>query len=262
MQNSTSETYQDDDLIEQQKDYEESKFTLDVQIDEAKVPQNGHVVVCNPGATQALFRILYDDSIAEIGKIEAECKEKKTEAISIKVAGNLVLLFVSGVMKSHFCGRIIDKLFPIFKSKGCTFVGLGTVYKTNYSTSDGHISIDAELPLPLRFIHSTVTSPAIQSFASSKGAFSGHILADNAFNGSGGLNAGFLVECEMNGCSAIIVKAIVDQHFITTETLQAFAPVVSDILGIKDKDLSKIVGFKQFKPVLKELNAKKNGIFN
>ena len=124
-----------------------------------------------------MFRILYDDELAEIGKVEAELvkKEKKVEPISIKVAGNLVLLFVSSDMESHFCGSIIDKLYSIFKTKACTFVGLGNLYKTNYSTSEGHIDIDASLPLPLRFIHSSVTSPAMQTFIASKGSFKGHI---------------------------------------------------------------------------------------
>jgi len=67
----------------------------------------------------------------------------------------------------------------------------------------------------------------------------------------------------MRGISAISIKAIVDQHFITSETLQAYTPVVSDLLpGLGTLKLDEIYNYKQFKPVLKEMNQKSNGIFN
>jgi hypothetical protein len=53
------------------------------------------------------------------------------------------------------------------------------------------------------------------------------IQADNQFNWTGGLIAGFLIEAEMNGGSGVSFKAILDQHFVTTESLQAFTPIVN-----------------------------------
>jgi hypothetical protein len=67
------------------------------------------------------------------------------------------------------------------------------------------------------------------------------------------------MEAEMMGKPAISLKMIVDQHVITTEILQSFAPLVS-ILNIP-VDLQKITSMGQFRPVLKEMNQKKNGIF-
>ena len=65
----------------------------------------------------------------------------------------------------------------------------------------------------------------------------------------------------MQGKAAVSFKVITDQHPITLETLQAFKPVVNDLLGVA-ADVDKIAGMAKFKPVLKELNARTNGIFN
>lgn len=46
------------------------------------------------------------------------------------------------------------QIWPILNAKGCKYVGLQTVYKTNYGTFDGSYAIDAEKPLPIRFIKS------------------------------------------------------------------------------------------------------------
>jgi len=42
----------------------------------------------------------------------------------------------------------------------------------------------------------------------------------------GGFTAALLVHAEMNGLSAVCINAIIDAHYITAETLQAFTPVV------------------------------------
>ena len=64
----------------------------------------------------------------------------------------------------------------------------------------------------------------------------------------------------MYGQAALSLKMIVDQHFITTETLQAFDVVVNGLFN-NQYDFSKIFKAANFKTVLKELNAQTNGIF-
>ena len=67
------------------------------------------------------------------------------------------------------------------------------------------------------------------------------------------------MEAEMMGRPAISLKCIVDQHCITTEILQSYAPIVQ-LLNIP-VDLQQITSFSKFRPILKEMNQKKNGIF-
>jgi len=169
----------------------------------------------------------------------------------------VLILHNSGVEGGQ-CGEILEKLWPIFSAKNCKFVGLSSVYKTNYSTSEGSIMIDSSEPYPLKFTKSNHADPAIEGFLQANSA---QITPDNQFNATGGLTAAFLMEAEMSGKSAITFKAIFDEHYITLETLRSFKPIFNDLIGLK-VDFSNIQNMKEFKPVLKDLNAKKNGIFS
>lgn len=56
-------------------------------------------------------------------------------------------------------------LWPLFNAKKCSLVvGLQTVYKTNYSTSEGSLDVDAELALPIRYAKTSAPSPLIDGF--------------------------------------------------------------------------------------------------
>jgi len=46
----------------------------------------------------------------------------------------------------------------------------------------------------------------------------------------GGFDAAVLMYAEMNGISAAEFVSIVDSHYVTSETLQAFSPVVHELL--------------------------------
>ena len=142
-------------------------------------------------------------------------------------------------------------------AKNCMVVGLSAVYKRNYSTSEGTIEVDADLPLPLRYLKSSHQDAALEKFLASCGQMS----ADNQFNGQGGLIAALIMEAEMQGKPAVTFKVITDQHPITLETLQAFTPIVNDLLG-QTVNMGKIASMIKFKPVLKELNARSHGIYN
>jgi len=217
------------------------------------VAQGSTVLLCNPGAPTALARILFEDSWSEIGKVTTTYKEEpaKTSA-TVYSSGPQVIVLIDSSLKSTYCGPIMAQLWPILSAKGCKYVGIKTIYKTNYSTFEGHSTIDADRPLPLRFKRSSI-SACFDAFLSSASKFDGHVLADNQLNPTGGLAAAFLMHAEMYGQAAMTITAIIDQHFITSETLQAFDGVVNTLLGHKF-DFTEIYKAKQFKPILKELN--------
>ena len=48
-----------------------------------------------------------------------------------------------------------------------------------------------------------------------------------------GFGAAFMVHCEMYGLTGYKVTVITDSHYVTTESMQAFKPVLSK-LGLPD----------------------------
>jgi hypothetical protein len=78
----------------------------------------------------------------------------------------------------------------------------------------------------------------------------------------GGFEASVMVYAEMNGIPAALLVSIVDSHYVTTEILQSFTPIVHDLLEVKDVKMDKIASYPNFKTVLKEANTRDNNIFN
>jgi hypothetical protein len=79
----------------------------------AILPEGGSLVICSGSASKALFKIILDPDLKEIGKIEAtEVKEEKTETIATLWEGKgVALLFVDGGIKGNYCNKIVDKIF-------------------------------------------------------------------------------------------------------------------------------------------------------
>ena len=140
--------------------------------------------------------------------------------------------------------------------KNCSVISLTTIYKTTYQTPDGIIEIDASKPYPMKYIKTSHTDDKINGMLSSNAT---QFTPDNAFNFTGGLTAALLMEAEMLGKPAISLRCIIDQHVITTEIMQSYAPIVS-LLNIP-VNLEQISSMSKFRPVLKEMNQKKHGIF-
>ena len=70
------------------------------------------------------------------------------------------------------------------------------------------------------------------------------------------------MHAEMNGVPAACFTAIVDSHYVTSETMAAYAPVFQQVLGINDIDFGNLTKYKAFKDVLKEENSRGHNIFN
>ena len=78
----------------------------------------------------------------------------------------------------------------------------------------------------------------------------------------GGFGASILVHCEMEGIPAACLTIIVDSHYVTSETLQAFAPIFNELLDLKSISFEDMTKYKTFKEVLKEENSRDHNIFN
>ena len=78
----------------------------------------------------------------------------------------------------------------------------------------------------------------------------------------GGFAAALLVHSEVSGISAVCVHSVVDSHYVSSETLQSFSPVIIDVLGISDFKIEQVARLPAFKTVLKEVNNRGNNIFN
>jgi len=117
-------------------------------------------------------------------------------------------------------------------------------------------SVDGEA-YPLKYYKSshTASDVILSSFLSN------HQPA-GVLNFLGGFTASLLIYAEINGLSAACVNAIIDAHYISAETLQAFAPVINDVLQLADAKIDQISRYPAFKTVLREANTRSNNIYN
>ena len=65
----------DSDEEEDKLDAEKNQFTLEFELDEAKITSGAKVIVCGAKCTQALVRIIFDDALTQIGKVTAKVKD-------------------------------------------------------------------------------------------------------------------------------------------------------------------------------------------
>ena len=210
------------------------------------------------------MKIILDEDLQEVGKVTAKVSNEKVvknqvkDVLTFNVSKGMLIVMLQDGLKGEHCNLILNKYSDLFKSS--LVIGLSAIYKTKYSTPDGGaIEVDCEKPLPLRYTKSSHTSPAVEEFIAKNA--SQDFQNENQFNPTGGFIAAALMNAEMYGGAAISFKAIVEQHVITIESMQAFKPIVNELLGL-NVDFEKINKMKQYKPVLKEMNAKKNGIFS
>lgn len=218
----------DSDEEEIERAQKENEFELEFTFNEAKLaavlPEGGSLVVCGGGAPKALFKIILDPDLSEVGKIEAtEVKEDKTSTVATLWEGKGVAILFLDDVKGNYCSAIIDKIYGAVMQKNCSIVSLQSIYKTTYQTAEGLLEIDASKPYPMKYIKSSHTDAKINGMITSHAT---QITPDNALNFTGGLTAALVMEAEMMGRPAISLRCIVDQHCITTEMLQSYAPIV------------------------------------
>ena len=226
-----SKRFEDDEVLssdeEQEKiEEEKAKFTATVKLENISGPIK-NIVVCAQGSAQALTKIIFDGKLKEAGKADVTQQEKTKEVMKVfYVEEHQILILNPDSVKSSHSGSVIDQLFSQLPNTPQRLVLLDTVYKTNYSTTDtgSYHSIDGEA-YPLKYYKSSHTS-GDQLFST---FLSKHKPA-GVLNILGGFEAALLVHAELNGLSAAAIHAIVDSHYVSAETLQAFAPVLTEVL--------------------------------
>ena len=66
----------------------------------------------------------------------------------------------------------------------------------------------------------------------------------------------------MNGLSAACLTTVNDSHYVASDTLQGYAPILREVLGVQNVNMDEIWKFKSFKSVLKEVNSRDHNIYN
>lgn len=131
---------------------------------------------------------------------------------------------------------------------------LSDVYRTKYANPEELSGVpDGQLPMKTHK-SSWVSAEDSQWLASAVGTPSFFMAAAT------GLGAGCLVHCEMYGLPCFIVTLITDSHSVTTESMQAYKPILAK-LGLPD-DVDEIFTKPTFRQTLKEANQRSNAIFS
>ena len=132
---------------------------------------------------------------------------------------------------------------------------MDTLYKTNYTDSNFYYSqVEGETPFKYYKTSHVAKDQHLSTFLAK-------LQPSNVMNVMGGLEGALLMEAEMKGMSAAVIVGIVDSHYVTAELLQAYGPIINELLEI-NVDLKGISKHKKFKEVLKEENSRSHNIFN
>ncbi|CDW90540.1 UNKNOWN [Stylonychia lemnae] len=257
----------DEELVDsederEKQEEEKEKFELSITFSTPVPQQLKNIVLAPQGHPQALTKIVLHGKLLEIGKVEATYHEKKSEALKIFYTAEhqLMVLHPQEGLKSVFVNQLVDQLFGQLSSEGAQIqriVVLDTVYKTNYSTTDTGYMENVGSSFPIRFYKTTHSKndAALNTFTQS-------LQPAGVLNLVGGLNAALLIHAELNGISAAQFVTIIDSHYVTSETLQGFTPIVRDILQVNNFNMDEIHRSPAFKDVLKEANNRNNNIYN
>ena len=76
-----------------------------------------------------------------------------------------------------------------------------------------------------------------------------------------GFPASILIHSEFDNIPCLIVTAVVDSHFVTDDTLKAFAPVVNGLVCNQNIQFEKISSYPGYKHALKDANVRENIMF-
>ena len=205
-----------DETVEEFKAFDKGHFEITwTGLDKVKCAEGARVVVAGPGCPQALLRILFDDNLQDLAtasaksvdKSKTEKKDKEPEAkevLKVQSAGDLIIISPQEAMSSKHVGQLIASLQGGLVKP--TVIGLSTVYKTNYTTSEGHMILPHDqdyTKLPIRYVKSSHANGIIDNFVAQKHP---QVSVDTQYNFTGGLTAGLLMEAEMYGLGAIAIK--------------------------------------------------------
>lgn len=114
---------------------------------------------------------------------------------------------------------------------------IDSIYKTNYSTTDsGHYQHEDGSQYAIKYYRTSAAGehdPVLSTFCKK------HLPA-GVLNLLGGFTASLLVHAELYGLSAAAFSVVVDSHYVSAETLQGFAPIVYEVLNLRDVQMENI----------------------
>ena len=112
--------------------------------------------------------------------------------------------------------------------------------------------------LPIVTHKTSFLSAEIKDYLQTKVGPPSHFIAP-----AGGIGAACIVHAEMNGIAGYIATLITDSHYVSTESMSAYEPILTQI-GTQGKahDVMKIAQKPRFKDILKEVNQRGNAIFS
>jgi hypothetical protein len=228
--------YLDDELVDSSEE-EELKKEEEKEVSESTVTFTGAVgpavkalIVCEDIHSQSLTKIIFDEQLVEVGKGETKYKEKTKDTLKfyyVQQYGFLIVHPQPGI-KGSFVQDLLDETFGAVSKNNINIeriIVLDSLYKTNYSTTDtGYISqIEGETPIKY-----------YKTSFSSKDQHLTYFLAKyqpaGVLNIITGYGAGIIVQAEIAGLPAVYLTAILDSHFVSSETLQGFAPILNGLL--------------------------------
>ena len=96
----------------------------------------------------------------------------------------------------------------------------------------------------------------LTSFLQTKVGAPAHFIAP-----ASGLGAGLLVHGEMSGVQGYIATLITDSHYVSSESMSAYEPVLASA-GLKSGDVTSVDTKPKFRELLKEANSRSNAIFS
>ena len=222
-----------DEMVD--SDEEKEKEEADKEVSESKViftsgaPPAGvtSLVAFERGDAMALAKIVLDGKLVEVGKAETLYKEKTKDSLQLyhMAEGNALVIYPTETLKGSFQGQIMDQLFTLIPSVKRVLT-LGSLYKTHYTDTNMYYSSD-DGAIPLKYYKTSYTQADADL-----NTYLGKIQPSAVMNIKGGIGGALLMEAEMRGVSGAVITAITDSHYVTAEILQAFGPVVTDVLKV------------------------------
>ena len=255
----------DSDDEREKKEEEEEKKTTEIEFTQAgqeALAQNkpAVVVAANCQHSQTMAKIMYGTDWTEVAVAKfTQVKDKKTHDV-LKIyklpdgaaKDPVYFLLPEKKLNSEVINPILSQLFG--KMTASQLVVMQSLYKTQYPAASELNVPEGKMPM---ITHKTShVSAELAGHLQSKVGSPAHFIAPAT-----GLGAGMLVHGEMSGVQGYIATLITGSHYVSSESMAAFEPVL-ETTGVKSGDVAAVDRKPKFKEILKEANARGNAIFS
>ena len=173
---------------------------------------------------------MFGQSWVEVAEGKAtQVKENKTKTqfniylLPDNASGNSIYVLLPDLkkLKGDAISPLVSALFEQLKGTQLIVV-LKSLYKTAYPAAADLVLPDGQLPFVTH--RTSHVSAQVADYLQQKVGGPAHFIAP-----SGGFGAGCLVHAEMNGVAGYIATLITDSHYVSTESMIAFEPILGQI---------------------------------